>query len=66
MSDTTDDVEFWGHQLLRKSQSASIRTEMKEYLSERELEDDFKALRREASTGIDLSEYIDEGREDRL
>lgn len=66
MSDTTDDVEFWGHQLLRKSQSASIRAKMKEYLSERELEDDFKTVRQEASTGKDISEYVDEGREDRL
>lgn len=66
MSDTTDDVEFWGRQLLRKSQSASIRAQMKEFIAENEPSNDFKILRQEASTGKDLSDYVDEGREDRV
>ena len=66
MSDTTDEMGFLGRQVLRKSQVNPLRDRMREFLSGHEPAADLKELRREAAGGRNMSEVVNEGREERL
>lgn len=65
MSETTDTTEFLGKQLLNKSKTMPLRNSMREFIEEHETESDLKELRQETE-GKDLSEIVDEEREERL
>jgi len=65
MSETTDTTEFLGKQLLNKSKTMPLRNCMREFIEEHETESDLKELRQETE-GKDLSEIVDEEREERL
>jgi ribosomal protein S3AE len=65
MSETTDTTEFLGKQLLNKSKTMPLRNSMREFIEEHETESDLKELRQETE-GKDLSEMVDEEREERL
>lgn len=65
MSDASENLDFWGRQLLKKSQTNPLREKMRAFVSEhppRDLED----TRSEASDGTNLSTLVDEGREERF
>ena len=66
MSDTTEDPEFWGRQLLNKSQTNPLRQRMTEFIAEHEPSDDFKQLRKIVADDTSVSELVDEDREDRV
>ena len=64
MSESTDTVEL-GRRLLQKSRTAPLRSKMEGFAERHGGTDrDFKKLRR--SGGEDLSEIVDEGREERV
>lgn len=65
MSDTADDIEFQGRQLLNKSKTDPLRERMRQFLTEHE-SNDFKTLREEVSEEKPLSDIVDEDREERL
>ena len=65
MSETTDTTEFLGKQLLNKSKTMPLRNSMREFIKEHETESDLKELRQETE-GKDMSEIVDEEREERL
>jgi ribosomal protein S3AE len=65
MSETTDTTEFLGKQLLNKSKTMPLRNSMREFIEEHETESDLKELRQETE-GKDVSEMVDEEREERL
>ena len=66
MSDTIDEVGFLGRQLLRKSQTNSLRQQMNEFIEEHEHPRDLKQMRREATEGKEVSEIVTEDREERV
>jgi len=66
MSDARDELEFWGRQLLRQSQSSPLRAEMRAFVAEREPPEDVPAVRRRISDGTPLVELVDEGRDERV
>ena len=66
MSDTIDESGFLGRQLLRKSQTNSLRQQMNEFIEQHEHPRDLKQMRREATEGKEVSEIVTEGREDRV
>ena len=66
MSDTIDEVGFLGRQLLRKSQTNSLRQQMNEFIEQHEHPRDLKQMRREATEGKELCEIVTEGREERV
>lgn len=61
-----DETEFFGHMLLRKSQTNPLRTRMKKFISNKELSSDFKKMRSDVATGRNISEFVNDEREDRL
>ena len=66
MGDTIDEVGFLGRQLLRKSQTNSLRQQMNEFIEQHEHPRDLKQMRREATEGKEVSEIVTENREDRV
>ena len=66
MSDTIDEVGFPGRQLLRKSQTNSLRQQMNEFIEQHEHPRDLKQMRREATEGKEVSEIVTEYREERV
>jgi hypothetical protein len=66
MSDAADDLEFWGRQLLKKSQLNPLRETMQEFVSKTGPTPDLVALREATEGGTDLSDVVDECREERL
>lgn len=66
MSDTEDDLEFWGRQLLKKSETNPLRERMQTIVSETEPVDDLRTIRRQTSGGSSLSELVEEDREERV
>ena len=66
MSDTIDEVGFLGRQLLRKSQTNSLRQQMNEFIEQHEHPHNLKRMRREATEGKDISEIVTEYREERV
>jgi|GEM_PF-1484826 len=66
MSDTEDDLEFWGRQLLKKSDTNPLRERMRAVISETEPVDDLRTIRRQTSGGSSLSEIVEDGREERV
>jgi hypothetical protein len=65
MSDAVDDLDFWGRQVLKKSQVNPLRKKMQEFVSEAD-ELDLKEVRERTSGGSDLSEIVKEDREERI
>ena len=66
MGDTIDEVGFLGRQLLRKSQTNSLRQQMNEFIEQHERPRDLKQMRREATEGKEVSEIVTENREERV
>lgn len=66
MRDARDELDFWGRQLLRKSQMHPLRKAMNEYVSERPPAEDLQKLRRRTSGGSTLSDLVEDGREERF
>lgn len=66
MSETMNETEFFGHQLLRKSQTNPLWSRIKEFVVNKELSSDFKKVRKEAATGREPSEFLNDDREERL
>lgn len=66
MSDTRDDLDFWGRQLLKKSDTNPLREKMRTVVSETEPSGDLRELRRQTSGGSSLSGIVEEGREERV
>lgn len=60
------DLEFMGKQLLRQPRLTPLREQMEEFVDEHGDPDDFKSRRRNLTKGKDLSEIVDEGRDERL
>lgn len=65
MSETTDTTEFLGKQLLNKSKTTPLRNSMREFIEEHGTESDLKELRQETE-GKDMSEILNEERQERL
>lgn len=65
MSDTSDEIGFRGRQLLNKSKTNPLRERMKTFLEQHERAD-LKQLRSQVSAGKDLSEIVEDDREERL
>jgi ribosomal protein S3AE len=65
MTETTDTTESLGKQLLNKSKTMPLRDSMREFIEEHGTETDLKELRQETE-GKDVSEMVDEEREERL
>jgi len=65
MTETTDTTESLGKQLLNKSKTMPLRDSMMEFIEEHGTETDLKELRQETE-GKDVSEMVDEEREERL
>jgi hypothetical protein len=66
MSDAAEDLDFWGRQLLRKSQLNPLREKMERFVSETGPPPALSELREATSGGTDLSELVDEEREERV
>lgn len=66
MSDATDELDFWGRQLLRRSRSNPFRSKMREFVEETSPPVDPKEVRRRNRDGTDLSELVDAGRDERV
>jgi len=67
MSETTDETEFLGKQLLNKSRTVGLRSKMGNFVREHGTEHDLKQMRAEAEDdGRDISDMVKEGREERL
>jgi hypothetical protein len=66
MSDAADDLAFWGRQLLKQSQLNPLRKRMQEFVSDTGTTPDLAELRDATSGGTDLSEIVDEEREERV
>lgn len=66
MSDSTEDLEFWGRQLLRRSRSNPLRAEMRAFIAETGPPADARELRSRIEGGTPLSELVDEGRDERV
>ena len=66
MSDAADDLNFWGRQLLKKSQLNPLREKMQEFVADTGTTPDLSELRDATSGGTDLSEIVDEEREERV
>lgn len=66
MSDATDDLDFWGRQLLRRSQSNPLRERMRAFVAETDLSVPLKELRSQVGNGVDLADIVDEGRDERV
>ncbi|WP_152042732.1 hypothetical protein [Salinigranum salinum] len=66
MSDAVDDLDFWGRQLLKKSQLNPLRERMSEFVSDTGPTPDLSELREATSGGTDLSEIVDDEREERV
>lgn len=66
MSDSVDDRRFRTEQLLNSSKAHSLREQMQEFIAEHESETELKRLRDEVATGDDLSEFVVEGRDERV
>lgn len=65
MTETTDTTESLGKQLLNESKTMPLRDSMREFIEEHGTETDLKELRQETE-GKDVSEMVDEEREERL
>jgi len=65
MSETSDTTEFLGKQLLNKSKTTPLRNSMKEFIKKNRTESDLKELRK-VTEGKDMSEIINEERQERL
>ena len=65
MSKTSDKTEFLGEQLLNKSKTMGLRNRMREFVEEHGTESETEDLRK-GIEGKNLSEIVDEGREERL
>jgi len=65
MSDTADDVEFDGRQLLNKAKTDPLRKRMREFVTEHEKRE-LKQLREAVRDGDDVSEIVREDRDERL
>lgn len=66
MSDASENLEFWGRQLLRKSEMHSLRNAMRTYVSDNPPGGDLEDLRARISGGTPLSALVDEEREERF
>jgi ribosomal protein S3AE len=66
MSDTVDDTGFRAEQLLNKSKTGAIRERMREFVSEHGESPELTELREAVASGEDLSDIVDEGRDERL
>lgn len=60
------DLEFMGKQLLKQPRLAALRKQMEDFVDEHGEGDDLKSRRRSLATGKDLSEIVEEGRDERL
>lgn len=60
------DLEFMGKRLLRRPRLATLRKQMEEFVDEHGEGDDFKSRRHRLATGKNLSEIVEEGRDERL
>ena len=65
MSETIDTTEFLGKQLLNKSKTTPLRNSMREFIEEHGTESDLKDLRK-VTEGKDMSEIVNEERQERL
>ena len=65
MSETSDTTEFLGKQLLNKSKTTPLRNSMKEFIKKNRTESDLKELRK-VTEGKDMSEIMNEERQERL
>lgn len=65
MSDAVDELDFWGKQVLKKSQVNPLREQMEAYISDSDPKD-LKELRQGTSGDTDLSEIVQEDREERV
>lgn len=65
MSDAVDDLDFWGRQVLKKSQVNPLREKMQDFVSKAE-QADLKEIRRNTSGGSELSGIVQEDREERI
>lgn len=65
MSDTVDELDFWGRQVLNQSRVTPLREEMEAFVSRTEPVD-IVELRRRTSGGADLSEIVTSDREERI
>jgi len=66
MSDTTDDLDFWGSQLLMQSQVEPLRDKMRQYLSESECTAELEEVRSQTSGGAEMADLVDDEREERF
>lgn len=65
MSDAVDELDFWGRQVLKKSQVNPLREQMEAYISDSDPKD-LEKLRQGTSGDTDLSEIVQEDREERV
>jgi hypothetical protein len=64
MSDA-DDLDLVGRELLRDTRTLPLRRRMEAFVEEHTA-DDPKRLRKTAASGADLSEIVEEGRNERV
>jgi hypothetical protein len=65
MSDTADDIGFNARRVLDKSKTDPLRQRMREFVSDRQAHD-VKELRAKVADGTDLSEIVDQDRDERV
>jgi len=65
MSDTTENIEFQGEQILNKSKTRPLRERMEGFIEQQETVDP-KRLRETVADGDDRSTIVIEDREERL
>lgn len=66
MSDATNEFEFLGRQLLKKSRTAALRERMESFVAEHEQPEDIETLRRRVATGESLSAIVRQDRDERV
>lgn len=66
MSDVDDEVAELGRRALRTSRVEPLRQRMRTFIEENRRKVDLGALRRKASSGTPLSEFVDRERDERL
>lgn len=64
MSDTADDIGFNARRILDKSKTNPLRQRMREFVSDHEPRD-VRELRARVAEGTDLSEIVDQNRDER-
>jgi hypothetical protein len=65
MSDAVDELDFWGRQVLKRSQVNPLREQMEAYVADSDPED-LEQLRQQTSGDTDLSDVVQEGRDERI